>query len=107
MATTPHPPTFEPRPTQTPADDADLHLQRMLLPEVSWRESFVQNIKDLFNPPKLPPLDVTSKPIAVKDIWGETAANKIKAGFGSLLVPSPVLSPFLFIPTNQPLHNIP
>src|SRR5205085_12468097 len=23
-----------------------------------------------FNPPKLPPLEVTSKPVAVKDIWG-------------------------------------
>ena len=26
--------------------------------------------KKLFNPPKLPPLEVTSKPVAVKDIWG-------------------------------------
>ena len=35
-----------------------------------WYKSFVQNIKDVINPPKLPPLEVTSKPVAVKDIWG-------------------------------------
>ena len=38
--------------------------------EAPWYTSFVQNIKDLINPPKLPPLEVTSKPVAVKDIWG-------------------------------------
>jgi len=31
---------------------------------------FFRNIKETFNPPKLPPLEVTSKPVAVKDIWG-------------------------------------
>ncbi|MEO8597580.1 MAG: energy transducer TonB [Candidatus Solibacter sp.] len=35
-----------------------------------WYMSFVQNIKDAINPPKLPPLEVTSKPVPVKDIWG-------------------------------------
>jgi len=30
----------------------------------------LSNVKDVFNPPKLPPLEVTSKPVPVKDIWG-------------------------------------
>src|SRR5947207_6706192 len=51
---------------------ADIHLQRLLAADVEepWYKSLIQNIKDLINPPKLPPLEVTSKPIAVKDIWG-------------------------------------
>ena len=31
---------------------------------------FAQNLEDLFRASKLPPLDVTSQPVAVKDIWG-------------------------------------
>lgn len=52
--------------------NADDHLSRLLVAEVEepWVYSLIRNIKDLFNPPKLPPLVVTSKPVAVKDIWG-------------------------------------
>jgi len=52
--------------------NADDHLSRLLVTEVEepWYRSLAQNIKDVFNPPKLPPLEVTSKPVAVKDIWG-------------------------------------
>jgi protein TonB len=52
--------------------NADDHLSRLLVSEVEepWYRSLLQNIKDTFNPPKLPPLEVTSKPVAVKDIWG-------------------------------------
>ncbi len=56
----------------TPFYNADDHLSRLLVNEVEepWYRSFVRNIKETFNPPKLPPLEVTSKPVAVKDIWG-------------------------------------
>jgi len=51
-----------------PPDD---HLARMLVPEQkSWFRSMFEDIRDLLNPPKLPPLQVTSRPVAVKDIWG-------------------------------------
>jgi periplasmic protein TonB len=53
----------------TPEDD---HLSRLLVDQIEepWYRSFLQNVKELINPPKLPPLEVTSKPIVVKDIWG-------------------------------------
>jgi protein TonB len=53
-------------------NSADDHLSRLLVAEVEepWYRSFIQNLKETFNPPKLPPLVVTSKPVAVKDIWG-------------------------------------
>jgi TonB family protein len=52
--------------------NADDHLSRLLVEQVEepWYHSFVRNVKEYFNPPKLPPLEVTSKPVAVKDIWG-------------------------------------
>jgi len=50
----------------------DDHLSRLLLTqnEEPVFKSLLRQIKETFNPPKLPPLDVTSKPVAVKDIWG-------------------------------------
>ena len=52
--------------------DADDHLSRLLVNEIEepWYRSFVRSIQELIHPPKLPPLEVTSKPIPVKDIWG-------------------------------------
>jgi periplasmic protein TonB len=53
--------------------DRDRHLLRLMAPqdlELPWYRSFLGNLKELINPPKLPPLEVTSKPIAVQDIWG-------------------------------------
>ncbi len=51
--------------------DPDAHLQRLLNPELEepWFKSAVRNIKEYFNPPKLPPLEITSKPADVQDIW--------------------------------------
>jgi protein TonB len=52
--------------------NADDHLSRLLVADIEepWYRSLIRNIKDTFNPPKLPPLELTSKPVAVKDIWG-------------------------------------
>jgi TonB family protein len=57
-----------------PAGD---HLSRLLLPqtvEVGWWRSLADAVRDLFRP--LPPLDVTSKPVLVKDIWGQYGRQK-------------------------------
>jgi protein TonB len=69
------------------APAAEDNLSRLLIEDVEtpWYKSFVANIKDLVRPEKLPPLEVTSKPVAVKDIWGDSS-NKGKAGTTSLLV---------------------
>jgi len=50
----------------------DDHLNRLLCAEIEdpWYHTFIRNLKEFFNPPKLPPLEVTSKPVPVKDIWG-------------------------------------
>src|SRR5579872_6239771 len=49
---------------------------------INWNEtpSLWQNIRDLISPPKLPPLNVTSKPVAVKDIWSKnTQFTRVQA----------------------------
>jgi protein TonB len=40
---------------------------------VNWNQSATmwQNLRDMIFPPKLPPLNVTSKPVAVKEIWSK------------------------------------
>lgn len=55
-----------------PLPGEDDHLSRLLVTEVEepFYKTFIRDMKDFFNPPKLPPLEVTSKPVAVKDIWG-------------------------------------
>lgn len=60
------------QPNQPNANIPDDHLSRLLCAEIEdpWYHTFIANLKDIFNPPKLPPLQVTAKPIPVKDIWG-------------------------------------
>jgi periplasmic protein TonB len=50
----------------------DDHLSRLLLTDAEqpFYKSLFQNLKDLIHPPKLPPLELTSQPVAVKDLWG-------------------------------------
>jgi len=58
--------------TQPPQPVSD-HLDRLWLAEVEepWYQSFFRNVREAIRPAKLPPLEVTSKPVPVKDIWGE------------------------------------
>jgi protein TonB len=65
----------------------DYHLERLLAPSVEepWFRSLYRNIRDAINPPKLPPLQVTSKPVAVKEIWGLYGKDK-KSNLMSLAI---------------------
>lgn len=48
------------------------HLSRLLPPETGepFYRSALRNLRELISPPKLAPLETTSKPVPVKDIWG-------------------------------------
>jgi len=59
--------------------DANDHLDRLFAAdkaEIPWFVSLYQNVYDLIRPPKLPPLEVTSKPVPVKSIWGLYAPKR-------------------------------
>ena len=71
---------------------ADVHLQRLLAGSVEepWFKSLYRSIQETINPPKLPPLEVTSKPVPVKDIWGLYGRKK-QSGLMSLAVHATVV----------------
>jgi TonB family protein len=53
--------------------DVDDHLDRLFAAdraEIPWFISLYHNIRDVVKPEKLPPLVITSRPVAVKSIWG-------------------------------------
>jgi protein TonB len=55
------------------AAGADGHLDRLLAPasvEIPWYVSLYGSLRDLVRLRSLPPLQVTSRPVAVKEIWG-------------------------------------
>ncbi|MGH9715127.1 MAG: energy transducer TonB [Candidatus Acidiferrales bacterium] len=70
-----------------------------LLVNWSGQVSLWQNLRDLISPPKLPPLQTTSKPIAVKDIWSKneqfSRTQAISAGAHVLAIALIVLVPLL------------
>ncbi len=87
--------------------DPDLHLERLLVAEtqVPWFRSFIASVKEAINPPKLPPLEVTSKPIPVKDIWGLTSGQETRAGSLSLIVHATVIALMLVVGTNETVQK--
>jgi len=59
------------QPNHSPGAPPDDHLARMLVPDQkNWFQSIYEDIHDILFPPKLPPLEVSSRPVPVKDIWG-------------------------------------
>ena len=56
----------------------DDHLDHLLPENVEppWFVSLWHNFQEMIHPEKLPPLEVTSKPVPVKDIWGLYAQDK-------------------------------
>ncbi|MFN0105729.1 MAG: energy transducer TonB [Bryobacteraceae bacterium] len=87
-------------------DHSDLHLDRLLAPEIPWHRQFIANVKEFFRPTQLPPLEVTSKPVAVKDIWGQTAGNERTAGLSSLMVHGGIVALLFLIGTNETVQQV-
>ena len=89
-------------------DSPDIHLERLLMAgaDEPWYKSFAQNLKELVNPAKLPPLDVTSKPVAVKDIWGFTGGNERFAGLYSIVIHGAGLALLIFLFTSPAIQKV-
>ena len=83
----------------------DDHLNHLLVSEteIPWYKSLVNNIRDLINPPKLPPLEVTSKPIPVKDIWGDS--NNQESGLSSMIVHGVAITLLVVLGTSKTVQN--
>jgi periplasmic protein TonB len=84
-------------------DDGLLHLTTDV--EEPFFRSFARNIKELIHPPKLPPLEVTSHPVAVKEIWGFYGGQEKRAGFTSILIHGAAIALLLFLGTNKAVQQ--
>src|ERR1700693_4132569 len=78
---------------------------------VNWNAGFGgfwQNLRDMISPPKLPPLQVSSQPVAVKDIWSKntqfTRVQMLSIAFHVVilvLIIVPLLPELMSPPTTQ------
>lgn len=78
---------FAPGESRVAADD---HLDRLLMStniEEPWYKSIIRGIRETLNPPKLPPLELTSRPIetaemgdmaAIEQPWFKSLVNNIR-----------------------------
>jgi len=88
------------------SNEADVHLQRLLAAEDEpFFRTFIRDIKDFFHPKKLPPLQVTSKPVPVQEIWGFYGGQEKQAGFTSILIHVVVIALLLFVGTNKAVQK--
>lgn len=69
----------------SPSEQEELHLLPQTTMEDSLWSSLRSNIRAALFPEKLPPLVLTSRPVKVRDIWGEYNYKKQSAGV-SLMV---------------------
>jgi protein TonB len=81
----------------------DVHLERLLTTETqkSFLVSLIENLKETLAPAKLPPLQVTSKPVAVKSIWGFTGGQGSRAGASSMVIHASVVALMFALSTNE------
>src|SRR5512146_3480335 len=63
----------------------ELHLLPKERFDLGLWESLKQNYRDTFHPEKLPPLQLTSRPVRVRDIWGDYNYRKRGAWFSGFL----------------------
>jgi TonB family protein len=84
---------------------ADDHLARLLAPdtEIPWYKSIYENVRDVIRPEKLPPLELTSKPVVVKDIWGR--GTSVRALASSVLFQGALVAALMLIGTNDKVQK--
>jgi len=89
--------TLEFKPPQNAEPEPELNLLMPKGSEPGLWASLRRNFKDTFYPEKLPPLVLTSKPVAVKDIWGFYADHKKRSATLSLVMHAVVLTAILAV----------
>jgi len=89
-----------------PNSEADIHLQRLLAAdEEPFYRTFIRDMKDFFHPPKLPPLELTSKPVPVKEIWGFYGGQEKRAGLSSMAIHVAVLGLLFLVGLNKTVQK--
>jgi TonB family protein len=86
-------------------NDANDHLARLLAPdtEMPWYRSIFQNVREFVRPEKLPPLELTSRPVAVKDMWGGGTSRRALAS--SVVFQGALVAALMFLSTNDSVRQ--
>lgn len=93
---------------KAPFENPDIHLEHLLAPasiDTPWFLTIFKTIKEAINPPKLPPLEVTSKPVEVEEMWGFYHGNETKSGMISLAIHAGVIALILFLGSLKPVRE--
>jgi len=97
---------MEDRPNNSSTNSAEDHLAKLLVDvETPWYKTLVGNLKDLFYSPALPPLELTSKPVAVDDIWGLYGRQK-KSFMMSTGIQMGVVGVVLLLSTSKTVQQV-
>ena len=89
-----------------PENPDDIHLLLNSEIEEPFFRSLTRNVREFIHPPKLPPLEVTSKPVAVKDIWGSYGGQGKRAGVGSMAIHAAAIALLLLLGTNKAVQQV-
>jgi protein TonB len=92
-----------------PTNNPDVHLAHLLPPEsleTPWYKSFFKNLKEAINPPKLPPLELTSHPVEVPSVWGFYGGHEKQAGIYSVLIHVGIVLLVLWVGTLKPVQKL-
>jgi hypothetical protein len=94
-------------PGGNPANNPDdIHLLLSSKIDEPFFRSLGRSIKEFINPPKLPPLELTSKPVAVREIWGFYGGQGRRAGMTSFLVHVCVIALLFLLGTNKAVQQV-
>jgi hypothetical protein len=88
------------------SNNQDDHLSHLLVAHLEdpWYRTLIQSVKDVINPPKLPPLEVTSKPVDAPELaatWRRSFYENLRS-----LVRPPRLSPLEVTSKPVPVKDI-
>jgi len=92
-----------------PVNNPEVHLSHLLTPEsleTPWFKTIFKNIKEAINPPKLPPLELTSKPVDVPSVWGFYGGHEKTAGFTSIMIHITIVLLVLWIGSLKPVQRL-
>jgi protein TonB len=90
-------------------DNPEVHLAHLLPPDSldkPWFKTFFKNIKEVFRPPVLPPLVLTSKPVDLPDVWGFYGDNKTTARISSVLIHIGIIAAIFIIGSLKPVQKV-
>ncbi len=70
----------------------------------AWYSNILAAVRETIHPLQLPPLQVTSKPVPVRDIWGFYGGQKKRAGLSSIAIHAAVVALLFLAGANKTIR---